>query len=221
MAGVTFDWSSIDTVLLDMDGTLLDLEFDNVLWNDSLPGRYAARHGISENDARLRLHAHFDSTRHTIDHYCLDYWARFTRIDLLALHREHRHLIRYRPHASAFLERVKRTGRRVVLVTNAHRASLSLKDEVTRLTAAVHRTVSSHDFVAPKETPDFWRRLDELEPFRADRTLLIDDNAVVLDAARNHGITQLLTVTQPDSARPPRVGLPYAAFNHFDEIMPS
>ena len=42
-----------------------------------------------------------------------------------------------------------------------------------------------------------------------------------LDAARRHGIAQLLTISQPDSARPPRTGLVHAAFNGFDEIMPT
>ena len=35
------DWDRIDTVLLDMDGTLLDLHYDNTLWNELLPARYS------------------------------------------------------------------------------------------------------------------------------------------------------------------------------------
>ena len=40
-------WSDIDTVLLDMDGTLLDLHFDNHFWLEHLPQRYAELHGVS------------------------------------------------------------------------------------------------------------------------------------------------------------------------------
>jgi 5'-nucleotidase len=32
-----FDWREIDTVLLDMDGTLLDLEFDSHFWLSLVP----------------------------------------------------------------------------------------------------------------------------------------------------------------------------------------
>ena len=213
-------WNDIDTVLLDMDGTLLDLNYDNVLWNERLPERYATHHGVTTHDGTKTLERHFAETRHTIEHYCLDYWARFTELDMLSLHRELMHLIRYRPHAEAFLDRLKATGRRAVLVTNAHRGSLSIKDELTGLTGRLDHAFSAHDFRAPKESAEFWIRLADALPFDSSRTVLIDDNAAVLAAAEQHGVSQLLTVSQPDSARPPRSELAHAAFNGFDEIMP-
>ena len=213
-------WNDVDTVLLDMDGTLLDLNYDNVLWNERLPERYASHHGVTTAIARATLERHFVETRHTIEHYCLDYWAAFTQLNILALHRELTHLIRYRAHAQTFLARLKATGRRAVLVTNAHRDGLSIKDELTGLTRRLDHSFSSHDFRAPKESLDFWTLLDEALPFDPSRTLLIDDNAAVLAAAERYGVAQLLTVTQPDSSRPPRTELAHAAFNGFDEIMP-
>ncbi len=214
------NWNDIDTVLLDMDGTLLDLNYDNVLWNERLPERYATHHGVTADMARTTLERHFVETRHTIEHYCLDYWARFTQLDMLALHRELTYLIRYRPHAEAFLDRLKATGRRAVLVTNAHRGGLAIKDQLTGLTGRLDHAVSSHDFRAPKESAEFWLRLNDALPFDASRSVLIDDNAAVLDAAERHGVAQLVTVSQPDSGRPPREALAHAAFNGFDEIMP-
>ena len=38
------NWKNIDTVLLDMDGTLLDLHFDNHFWQTFVPLRYAQQH---------------------------------------------------------------------------------------------------------------------------------------------------------------------------------
>jgi HAD superfamily hydrolase (TIGR01509 family) len=213
-------WNDIDTVLLDMDGTLLDLNYDNVLWNERLPERYAHRHGVTPHVARATLERHFVETRHTIDHYCLDYWARFTQLDMLALHRELTHLVRYRPHAEAFLDRIKATGRRAVLVTNAHRGGFDIKDELTGLARRLDHVVSSHDFRAPKESAEFWIRLNEALPFDASRSVLIDDNAAVLSAAERHGVSQLITVSQPDSGQPPRSELAHVSFNYFDEIMP-
>ena len=213
-------WDEIDTVLLDMDGTLLDLKYDNVLWNEHLPARFAERHGLSVPAAKIHLERHFDETRHTIEHYCLDYWTRFTRLDVVALHRDLTHLIRYRPHAEAFLARLEATDRRAVLVTNAHRGSLAIKDEITSLTGRVDDAVSAHDFGVPKESAEFWRRLHARVAFDPMRTVLIDDNATVLHAAERHGIARVLTVNQPDSSRPPRVGLVHPTFNTFDEILP-
>ena len=41
-AGGRPDWRAIDTVLLDMDGTLLDLRFDNYFWLELVPRKYGA-----------------------------------------------------------------------------------------------------------------------------------------------------------------------------------
>jgi len=203
-----------------MDGTLLDLRYDNVLWNEHLPERFAHRHGLSVPEAKARLDRHFDETRHTIEHYCLDYWTRFTQLDVIALHRDLTHLIRYRPHAEQFLARLGATGRRTVLVTNAHRGSLDIKDAITSLTTRLDDVVSAHDFQTPKESAEFWTHLHARIGFDASQTLLIDDNASVLSAAERHGIARVLTVRQPDSSRPPRDGLAHPAFDTFDEILP-
>ena len=41
------DWEEIDTILLDMDGTLLDLNYDLHFWLEHLPLIYASQHQIS------------------------------------------------------------------------------------------------------------------------------------------------------------------------------
>lgn len=213
------DWQAIETVLLDMDGTLLDLNFDNVLWNEHIPQRYAERHGLAPQAAREHLFAQFAAHRQSLAFYCLDHWSEVTGLDVAAEHLKLRHLIRYRPFAESFLEAIVASGRHVRLVTNAHRASLDVKNEVTGLVRRLHVAVSSHDYDAPKETSTFWQRFAEDQPFDPATALFIDDNVSVLDAARDHGIAHLRVVSQPDSARPPRSALGYPAFNRFDEIM--
>ncbi len=214
------DWPNIDTVLLDMDGTLLDLGFDNVLWNEHLPARYAHARGLSADVARESLYAHMRDTRARLEFYCLDYWARYTALDVRSLHVELAHLIRYRPMAAEFVARIRVCGKRAVLVTNAHRDSVAVKDAATGLLATLCRDFSSHDFAVPKEDPEFWRRLSAVEPFDPNRTLLIDDNAAVLDSAAAHGIAHLRTIAQPDLRRPPRSELRHIPIDDFAEIMP-
>ena len=46
------NWSDIHTVLLDMDGTLLDLHFDNHFWLEHFPARYSEQHGIIVEEAK-------------------------------------------------------------------------------------------------------------------------------------------------------------------------
>jgi len=213
-------WDDIDTVLLDMDGTLLDLHYDNMLWNQLLPNRYGAARNLTPADAQAVLFERMRAIRGQLEFYCLDHWSAFTGLDVVGLHHELVSLIRYRPNAERFLDWLRNAGKRSVLVTNAHRDSLYVKDLHSGVTSRLDADVSCHDYGSPKESGAFWTRLMKEHPFDPQRTLFIDDNDSVLDAAARFGIRHLFTVSQPDSARPHREGLGYPAFNDFADLLP-
>ncbi|MBM4202724.1 MAG: GMP/IMP nucleotidase [Gammaproteobacteria bacterium] len=215
------DWNQIDTVLFDMDGTLLDLHYDNRVWNELLPSHYARMHGISVDEAGQRLLDHMRAIFGSLEFYCLDYWERHTALDIMAPHREATDLITWRPGALEFLRAIRATGRPAVLVTNAHRRSINIKQTHSRIVDELDLTVSSHDVGYPKEATGFWLAVQDLHPFDPARTLFIDDNAEVLHAARRYGIGHIVTIAQPDSARPVRTDLPYPAIHDFTTCMPT
>jgi putative hydrolase of the HAD superfamily len=214
------DWNSIDTVLLDMDGTLLDLAFDNYFWQQYVPRAYARENALDEDTSRDRLIAKFSADQGSLNWYCLDYWSEQLQLDLPALKREIKHLVQLRPHALEFLQRLHGSGRDVVMVTNAHRTTLDIKMDEVDLRPWFHRVVVSHDFRSPKEEQNFWHQLQALHPFDPARTLLVDDTERVLESAREYGIAHLLTLLQPDSQRQKRIDTQFPGIHHFDEIMP-
>lgn len=217
---LALDWSGIDTVLLDMDGTLLDLHFDNYFWLEHLPKRYAQLKNLDEQQARAELNRLIKGHEGTLNWYCLDFWSQALGLDIRALKEEVKHKICKRPHVDAFLRALKKRGIKVILITNAHPASLSLKLEVTRLERGLDLVISSHEFNQPKEDQAFWTALQAREPFEPARTLFIDDTVRILDSARDFGIVHLLAIHQPDSQNPRRVEA-YPAIDHFDELLPA
>ncbi|MFO7642317.1 MAG: GMP/IMP nucleotidase [Candidatus Competibacteraceae bacterium] len=213
-------WTLIHTVLLDMDGTLLDLRFDNHFWRELVPARYAERHGLPLARARVEVMARTQAVEGTLAWYCLDYWSRELALDIVTLKREIAHLIAVHPHALEFLDAVRAAGKRVVMVTNAHPRSLALKMEKTRLTGHFDAIICAHELGLVKEQPEFWPRLQEQEPFEPAMTLLVDDHSAILSAARDYGIGYPVWVARPDSAHPPRPPGEFPAIHDFSELLP-
>lgn len=215
------DWSLIDTVFLDMDGTLLDLHFDNHFWLEHMPRRYAEFHGLAPEIARAHLAAHYERHAGTLNWYCLDFWSSELALDIVQLKEEVVHLIAVRPDVPAFLEAVRRSGRRVVMVTNAHPKSLGLKMRETRIDTYFDALISSHQIGVPKEHSNFWQGLQGIEPFDKQRTLFVDDSLPVLKSAQAYGIEQLLAVCNPDSRQPDKACGGFMGITSFGQVMPT
>jgi 5'-nucleotidase len=212
------DWNAIDTVMLDMDGTLLDLHFDNHFWLEYVPQRYAEARNLSLEEATEILMARYKSVEGTLDWYCVDHWSRELGLDIALLKEEVDHLIAVHPHVVDFLDQLMCAGKERVLVTNAHQKTLALKMEKTRLAGFFNQVICSHQLGVPKEHPEFWCRLKNLHPFDPERTLFVDDSPGVLKAAEDYGIRWILAVLKPDSQQPAREDCQFAAIRDFSEI---
>lgn len=212
-------WHNIETVFLDMDGTLLDLHFDNHFWLEHVPLRFAEKHQLAIEDAKQHLYSRFRSKEGTMDWYCIDYWSHELDLDIGALKREVEHLIQIHPHVAEFLQALGTTGRRVALLTNAHHKVVELKMERTGLARHFDHLICAHTFRVPKEDPRFWPKLAEQDAFDASSTLFVDDSLPVLRAAKDFGISYLRAVCTPDTRSPPKQTGEFVGINSFDELL--
>lgn len=213
------DWNKIDTVLLDMDGTLLDLNFDNHFWKEFVPLKFAEKQGIAIAEAKQLLEPRFKSMEGKLEWYCLDYWSEALELNIAGLKAEIAELIAVLPHVVEFLEKVHQSPRKVLLVTNAHQDSLGLKMEKTCLHRFFDEIISSHTLGFPKEHAEFWHQLQRQQPFEKHNTLLIDDSLAVLNAARLFGIEYLISISRPDTQLPKKEIAGFPAIEDFRELM--
>ncbi|KEF33028.1 putative hydrolase [Marinobacter nitratireducens] len=216
------NWSALETVFLDMDGTLLDLHFDSHFWLEHLPQRYADHYDLSPEEARDRVIPMIMAERGSLNWYCTDYWSERLSLDITGLKAEVGDRIGYRPHVKDFLQALRASRRQSVIVTNCHPDPLKLKLERTGLDQHVDGIVSSHQLGKAKEDPEFWQDLQHLAPYRADTTLMVDDSFPVLESARRAGISQCLAVLAPDSKQAANEQHPeIPGIHHFDEVIPA
>ena len=201
--------SKCETLMLDMDGTVLDLAYDNYVWKELVPEHYAEAKGISIDVARSRLYAKYHAIQGDIQWYCLDHWSERLGLDVLELHRGVNHRIDYLPGAKDFLHALREHHVRVLLVTNSHPDTLALKDEVTGLAEYFDAIYTSHQFGYAKERQEFWHALQEAEGFRMESTLFVDDNQTVLKSADAYGLEMLVEINHPDTSEPVRENTAY------------
>jgi len=192
------------TLMLDMDGTLLDLAYDNYMWLEHIPAEFARQNEVSDATARERLAEKFRSMEGKLSWYCLDHWSEELDLDIAALHRDENNRIGFLPGARRFLQTVVGHDLRLLLVTNSHQKTLQIKTEVTGVVDFFDGIYTSHDLGHAKEDQSFWHALQEAEDFDRETTLFVDDNVAVLESAHEFGIRMLLHISRPDTRWPAR-----------------
>jgi 5'-nucleotidase len=214
------DWSQIDDVLLDMDGTLLDRHFDNFLFEEELPRRYAVKHALAFEDARDRLMTMYRSVEGELAWTDLHYWTERVEMDVVAMHRELDHMIAFLPDAEEFLLSLRRLGKRVTILTNAHRAGVDVKTAKTGLDQQVDRIVDAFEVGWLKMRSEYWPSCRRLVGFDPARALYIDDDEQCLAAAEQFGIGRIFHRSKSSSRASAAPSERFASIESFHAILP-
>ena len=213
------DWDAVDDVLLDMDGTLLDRHFDNFFFEEELPRRYAARHGLPFAEALAKLLAMYRTVETELAWTDLHYWSRLLDMDLVALTKEFDHLIRFLPDAEAFLAHLREQGKRVHIVTNAHESGIAIKAAKTGVDRHVERIVNAFEVGYLKMRPEYWPVCRQLIGFDPARSLYIDDDESCLAAAHAFGICHIVHRSRSSSQLPPQPSARFRSIEGFRALL--
>ena len=215
-----FTWDAIDTVMLDMDGTLLDKHFDDYFWEVYVPEHYSLLHDISVEKAREQLITRYQAVENTLNWTDLEYWSHELGLDIPELKMRVNHLIGVHPYVVEFLEFCLATGKNLYLITNAHSRTLSIKLEKTSIGPWFDRVICAQEVGLAKEDPEFWRRLEGILGYDPKRTLLADDTEKVLRSAEEYGLGYLIYVARSSSRQPVRYSEKYPSIDYFKELVP-
>lgn len=209
----------VETVLLDMDGTLLDKYFDDYFWEHLVPEKYAEKNNITFGRAKEELMSLYKAHEGTLNWTDIDFWSKELNLDIPALKEQIRHLIEIHPHVEEFLELLKKYKKRVFLVTNAHYKVLDLKLKKTALGKYFDKCVTSFEVGYPKEMLEFWEKAEKNLKFDKNKTLFIDDTLEILKTAKTFGIRYLLLKIRANSKRVDKPQNSFPVLKDFKEIV--
>ncbi|NJL16265.1 MAG: HAD hydrolase-like protein [Nitrospira sp.] len=184
-----------------------------------MPRRYAALHAIPFEEARARLMAMYRSVEGELEWTDLDYWTRRVGIDVVAMHKELDHMIGFLPGAEEFLRSLRKLGKRVTIVTNAHEAGVSVKVAKTGLDRYVDRIVDAFEVGYLKMRPEYWPNCQRLLGFDPARSLFMDDDEGCLMAAQAFGVAHLVHSAKSSSQLPPVLLPQFLSVTGFSSLM--
>jgi len=208
----------IDIVLLDMDGTLLDLHYDSHFWLDYVPQQYALLHDQSIQQAKSHVYAQYKKVSGTLSWYCYDYWVKTLGLDIHALQHKNKHKIQWREDTLWFLKKLRELNKKIVILTNAHPSGIALKDQQTQLLSYVDLTISSHQIGVEKEGESFWQAVKDQLDNDLSRAIFIDDSEKILTVAQSAGVGYLVGVNKPDSEKPAQLMQGFSTICCFSEL---
>ncbi len=214
------NWAKIDTILLDMDGTLLDLNFDLHFWMEYLPLVFANKHNLSHQASKDKIYPILRAQEGKLHWYCLDYWQKIFKLDIAKLKEDVAHLIQIHPFVLDFLTQAKAHNKRIYLITNAHRKTIAMKMRVTNLEQYFDGIIASHDYGIAKEEQGFWQQLEKSIQLNKTSSIFFDDSKSVLTAAKAYGIGTVVAISKPSSQLPVKTIDGFINIENFAQALP-
>jgi putative hydrolase of the HAD superfamily len=149
-------------ISFDLDGTIVDGLYGNMVWLDGIPELYAKRYSMTKADAAAEIKREYDSVGEShLLWYDIAYWLK--RFDLASsipdLLDRYCDYIRPLPYAAEVIEALS-SKYRLVIASNAGRVFVEKELNHTGLGRYFSRTISAtSDFEMVKKEERFYRRL--------------------------------------------------------------
>ena len=185
--------------LIDLDGVILNLDYDNFFWQKHIPKVYAELHKISFKDACLVTKQIFNYKRKTKDWYDIDYWSNMLNVDIKKEKEDNIEKIDIMKGAVEFLESLVKKNKNLFLITNAHEKTLKIKLKKYNIKKYFKDIICSHQLSYIKEEIQFWYILKNKLNISFKNSVLIEDTLDNLIAAHSAGLENLIYISKEES----------------------
>ena len=132
-------------ISFDLDGTLVDLDFDLYLWFEELPRLYSEQNGVPLSQAKELMRSEYNRVgMQSRDWYDLCFWVKHhdLKVDPQKIVKDLSHKITVFPDVLPVLRKLKSERQRMVVFSNTPKMFLDIKKKVDGIDGFFERTIS-------------------------------------------------------------------------------
>ena len=201
--------------LIDLDGVILDTKYDNYFWQEYIPKIYAQLNDMPIADAINVTHSLFHYKKKTKDWYDIVYWSNMLGIDIAKEKEKKDNMdkISLKEGSLEILNLLKLRGKKLFLITNAHRTTLNIKLKKFDISKYFDEMICSHELAYIKEDIQFWHVLRVKLKLDYKYSVLVEDTFDNINSAYHAGLNNFVYISQKKNFNNPISPLVLSSFN--------
>ena len=186
---------STTAILLDLDGVILNLEYDVKFWQSWLPDHVANQSNRSLEEIKAEIQAEIDIQRGTLNFYDLNYWDNLLNVDCMNIIKEQEEKCSYLEGSYEALQRLSTLKNPMHILTNGDPRAQEYKAETQNFLEFFDSIFYSMHAGYSKEEKEFWALARHNLNLDFEDAIFIDDDFKVITAAAKAGIKQVIWIT--------------------------
>ena len=187
--------NSTTAILSDLDGVILNLEYDIKFWESWLPDHVANQSNRILEEIKAEIQAEIDIQRGTLNFYDLNYWDNLLNVDCMKIIKEQEEKCSYLEGSYEALQKLSTLNNRMHIVTNGDPRVQEYKAETKNFLEFFDSIFYSMRAGYPKEEKEFWALARHNLNLDFEDAIFIDDDFKVITAAAKAGIKQVIWIT--------------------------
>ncbi len=187
--------NSSTAILSDLDGVILNIEYDIKFWESWLPEHIASQSNLSEEEAKSEILAKIDIQKGTLNYYDLNYWDDLLNIDCMQIIKEKEEKCSYLEGSYEALQKLSAIQNPKYILTNGDPRIQEYKAEAQNFLEFFDSIFYSMHVGYPKESKEFWALARHDLNLDFTDSIFIDDDFKVVTAAAKAGIKQVAWIT--------------------------
>ena len=187
--------NSTTAILLDLDGVILNLDYDIKFWESWLPEHLASQSNQSLKEVKTKIQAEIDIQRGTLNFYDLNYWDDLLSVDCMEIIREQEEKCSYLEGSYEALQRLSAMQNPKHILTNGDPRAQEYKAETQNFLEFFDSIFYSMHTGYPKEEKEFWALARHNLNLDFEDAIFIDDDFKVVTAAIKVGIKKVIWIT--------------------------